>query len=74
MGLLKREQIAVMIRLVNGTELRGKLSIEQGSRLSDVLNNLKKEFIVLMDNEDRPHILNKQHIMEVMELDRELSP
>ncbi len=71
MGLLKREQIAVMIRLVNGTELRGKLSIEQGSRLSDVLNNLKKEFIVLMDEENRPHILNKQHIMEVMELNGE---
>jgi sRNA-binding regulator protein Hfq len=73
MSLLKREQIAVMIRLVNGSELRGKLSIEQGSRLSDVLNNLKKEFIVLIDSENRPHILNKQHIMEVMELNSDPS-
>ncbi len=73
MSLLKREQIAVMIRLVNGSELRGKLSIEQGSRLSDVMNNLKKEFIVLIDNENRPHILNKQHIMEVMELNGDSS-
>lgn len=65
---LMRKAVRVLIHTSNGNELRGTLIIERDVRLSDVLNNSKKEFVVMLDEDNHPHILNKQHIMEVIEI------
>lgn len=55
------------MHLVNGEILQGTVVIEKNTRLSDTMNNLNKDFIVLIDYEDKGHIINKTHIVQIME-------
>ncbi|EIJ41182.1 hypothetical protein BegalDRAFT_0260 [Beggiatoa alba B18LD] len=68
MDTLTRRTIHVIIQIPDGNLLKGTLLIERNSRLSDVLNNAK-DFIVLMDYEDKAHIINKRHIVQAIELE-----
>ena len=52
----------------NQTQLEGTVFIESAVRLSDVLNYRDKNFIVLLDQHEEVHIINKKHIIEVKEL------
>jgi hypothetical protein len=52
----------------NNSRLEGSVVIESAIRLSDLLNYRDKEFIVLIDHKNEIHIINKRHIIEVMEL------
>lgn len=64
---LTRKKIYVSIQISNGSHLIGTMVIERDSRLSDVFNNFKKDFIVLTDQYGKPHIINKRHIIQIME-------
>ena len=63
---LTRKDVHVEITLIDGDILKGTLVIERSIRLSDMLNKHEKDFIVLSDYEDEHHIINKQHIVEVV--------
>lgn len=65
---LTRKKVHVSIQISNGAHLAGTMIIERDSRLSDVFNNLKKDFIVVTDNTRQPHIVNKRHIIQILEL------
>jgi hypothetical protein len=65
---LTRKKVHVSIQISNGSHLQGTMIIERDTRLSDVFNNLKKDFIVVTDNGYQPHIVNKRHIIQIMEL------
>lgn len=56
------------MHLSNNSRLEGVVFIENAVRLSDVLNHRDKNFIVLLDHKEGIHIVNKQHIVEVMEI------
>lgn len=64
---LTRKKIHVSIQISNGAYLIGTMIIARDSRLSDVFNNLKKDFVVLTDLEGQAHIINKQHIIKITE-------
>ena len=66
---LTRKDIHVKITLIDGNILKGTLVIERSTRLSDMLNKHEKDFIVLSDYEGEHHIINKQHIIEVVEIE-----
>ncbi|OUD12328.1 hypothetical protein [Thioflexithrix psekupsensis] len=68
---LTRKKVHVSIQISNGAHLQGTMIIERDTRLSDVFNNLKKDFIVVTDNGRQPHIVNKRHIIQIMELPEE---
>ena len=67
MTSLTRKTVHVTMHLINGDILQGTVVIEKTSRLSDTMNNLNKDFIVLMDYKDKGHIINKAHIVQIME-------
>jgi len=64
---LTRKKIHVSIQISNGEHLNGTMIIERDTRLSDVFNNLKKDFVVLTDLEGQAHIINKRHIVQISE-------
>ena len=66
---LTRKDVHVEITLVDGPALKGTLVVERSTRLSDMLNHHDKDFIVLSDYNDEHHIINKQHIVEVVEIE-----
>ena len=61
------KSIDVTIKMINEKSIKGNLVIPRDSRLSDVLNNSKKQFLVLSDEMDQNYMLNKQHIIQVTE-------
>ncbi len=65
---LTRKKIHVSMHLSDGMQLNGTMVIERDTRLSDVLNNLKKDFVVMTDDAGMSHIINKAHIMKVVEI------
>jgi len=67
MGLTRRD-IHVVMTISDGSILEGTLVIERNTRLSDVLNKSDKEFIVLSDYESTAHIINKHHIIKLIEI------
>ncbi|MDM8567346.1 hypothetical protein QUF74_17065 [Candidatus Halobeggiatoa sp. HSG11] len=69
MSSLTRKDTHVVMTLIDGAILKGTLVIERTSRLSDTLNKHDKDFIVLSDYEDNHHIINKHHIIKVIEVD-----
>ena len=64
---LVRKPVRVSVMVSDGSMLDGFIIISRNTRLSDVLNNNKKEFIVLLDEDKTPHILNKHHIIKITE-------
>ena len=66
---LTRKDVHVEMTLINNAVLNGTLVIERTSRLSDTLNKHDKNFIVLSDYEGVYHIINKQHIIKVVEIE-----
>ena len=66
---LTRKNVHVQITLITGISLKGTLVVDREIRLSDTLNKHNKDFIVLSDYENTHHIINKQHIVKVMEID-----
>ena len=66
---LTRKDVHVEMKLSDGSLLKGTLVIERTSRLSDVLNKNDKNFIVLSDYDSNYHIVNKQHIIKVLEVE-----
>jgi len=66
---LTRKDVHVEMKLSDGSLLKGTLVIERTSRLSDVLNKHDKSFIVLSDYDSNCHIVNKQHIIKVLEVE-----
>ncbi len=73
---LTRKDVHVEITLIKGDDdLTGTMVIDRDSRLSDALNNSRKNFIVLSDYNGIHHILNKQHIVKAVEIESlELEP
>ncbi|WP_353571230.1 hypothetical protein [Candidatus Albibeggiatoa sp. nov. BB20] len=67
MTSLTRKTIHVTMHLINGEILKGTVVIEKTLRLSDTMNKLSKDFMVLIDYEDKGHIINKTHIVQIME-------
>ena len=66
---LMRKKVYVSIQMSDGAALNGYMVIERSARLSDTLNNLQKDFTVLIDEQtDTSHIINKRHIVKVVEL------
>jgi len=68
MNSLTRKRVHVMIYLTGGTVMKGTMVIDVGARLSDALNRSDKDFVVLSDYEDTPNIINKRHIIKLIEL------
>ena len=66
---LVRKPVRVSVMVSDGSMLDGFIIISRNTRLSDVLNNNKKEFIVLLDEDKTPHILNKHHIVRITEIE-----
>ncbi|MCP4700966.1 MAG: hypothetical protein GY862_29540 [Gammaproteobacteria bacterium] len=67
MGELVRRKVHAVVRLDDGTTKEGILIVPRESRLSDFLNNQKKDFVVLVDKEGAGCMLNKAHIVSVLE-------
>jgi hypothetical protein len=57
-----------MVYLSGGTMMKGTMVIDVNTRLSDALNRSDKEFVVVSDYEDTPNIINKHHIIKLIEL------
>jgi len=66
---LVRKPVRVSVKLSDGSVLEGFIIISRNTRLSDMLNNSKKEFVVLLDDVKVPHILNKHHIVKITEIE-----
>jgi hypothetical protein len=66
---LTRKDVHVEMKLIDGSLIKGTLVIERTSRLSDVLNKHDKNFIVLSDYDSHCHIINKQQIIKVVEVE-----
>jgi hypothetical protein len=66
---LTRKDVHVEMKLIDSSLLKGTLVIERTSRLSDVLNKHDKNFIVLTDYDSNYHIINKQQIIKVLEVE-----
>lgn len=64
-----RKSMHVMMTMSDGSKLEGYLTIEGYTRLSDVINNNNKDFLILLDINTQVHIVNKQHIIQIMERD-----
>ena len=69
MSSLVRKDIHVVMNLVDGSVIKGTMSVDRTIRLSDMLNNHNKDFIVLTDYDDVHHIVNKHHILKVVEVE-----
>ncbi|MDM8568898.1 hypothetical protein QUF50_05190 [Thiotrichales bacterium HSG1] len=66
---LTRKDTHVIVNLIDGTTLKGTLVVERESRLSDTLNKHDKDFVVLSDYNGEHHIINKHHMIKVVEID-----
>lgn len=66
---LTRKDVHVEMSIIDGSILKGTMVIERTCRLSDTLNKHDKEFVVLSDYDDNHHIINKRHIVRVVEID-----
>lgn len=64
---LVRKNVHVIISMSNGAVLKGVLTIERSERLSDMLNKSDKHFLALVDDDNKVHLVNRQHIVEIME-------
>lgn len=69
MSSLVRKDTHVIMNLVDSSVLKGTMVIDRTIRLSDMLNNHNKDFIVLTDYEGNHHIINKHHILKVVEVE-----
>ena len=65
---ITRKKIHVVIIMSDSSKLEGTLVIEGYTRLSDVINNKSKDFIVLLDFDNQVHITNKQQIIQIIEM------
>ncbi|OQW90611.1 MAG: hypothetical protein BWK79_19350 [Beggiatoa sp. IS2] len=70
MDTLMRRGVNVEIVLSDGSILTGSIMIDRNIRLSDSLNNRDKYFIVLVDQEKQAQIVNKRHIVKMMEIQK----
>lgn len=64
---IPRQTIRVEMTLSDSRKLSGEIQIDLDSRLSDFLNNPER-FVALKDRNGITRILNKQHIVESVEL------
>jgi len=69
MSSLIRKDTHVIMNLVDGSVLRGTMTVDRTIRLSDMLNNHNKDFIVLTGYDNAHHIINKRHILKVVEVE-----
>jgi hypothetical protein len=69
MSSIVRKDVHVVMNLIDGSILKGTMVVDRTIRLSDMLNNHNKDFLVLTDYEDTHHIINKRHILKVVEID-----
>lgn len=65
---ITRKRMHVVMIMSDNSKLEGTLIIEGYTRLSDVINNKTKDFLVLLDFNTQVHIVNKQHIIQIMEM------
>jgi hypothetical protein len=65
---ITRKRMHVVMIMSDSSKLEGTLIIEGYTRLSDVINNKSKDFLVLLDFNTQVHIVNKQHIIQIMEM------
>lgn len=66
---LIRKEVRVVLLLSDASTLLGTVVIDRTTRFSDVLNKTSKDFIVVKDSENRMHIVNKHHIIQVTEVE-----
>jgi hypothetical protein len=66
---LIRKEVRVVLLLSDASTLMGTVIIDRTMRFSDVLNKTSKDFIVVKDSENRMHIVNKHHIIQVTEVE-----
>ena len=66
--LIPRQSVHVIITLTDSRNLSGEIQIDLDSRLSDFMN-LPERFIKIRDKDQSLKIVNKDHIIEVIELD-----
>ncbi len=63
------KKVEVRVELHDGTVLEGTFIIARDNRLSDFLNNPKKDFLALIDKEKTTHLLNKRHVVRATEIE-----
>jgi hypothetical protein len=66
--LIPRQSVHVIMTLSDSRNLSGEIQIDLDSRLSDFMNRPEK-FIIIKDKDQSLKIVNKNHIIEVIELD-----
>jgi hypothetical protein len=64
---IPRQSVHVIITLSDSRNLSGDIQIDLDSRLSDFMNQPER-FIKLRDKDNSLKIVNKDHIIEVIEL------
>ena len=64
---IPRQTIRVTVTLSGSRNLAGELHIDLDSRLSDFMN-APERFIAIKDKNGTLRIINKEHIVEIMEL------
>ena len=64
---IPRQTIKVTVTLSGSRNIAGELQIDLDSRLSDFMNQ-PEPFIVIRDKNGTLRIVNKEHIIEIMEL------
>lgn len=69
MSSIVRKDVHVIMNLIDGSILKGTMMVDRSIRLSDMLNNHNKDFIVLTDYENTHHIINKRHVLKVVEIE-----
>ncbi len=65
--VIPRQSVHVIITLNDSRNLSGEIQIDLDSRLSDFMNKPER-FIILKDKDHSLKIVNKDHIIEVIEL------
>lgn len=66
---LEARDVEIEVTLIDGSIINGSVVIiGKKSRVSDVLNKSDKEFLVVLDNEKHNQIINKKHIVKVLDL------
>ena len=64
---IPRQSVHVIITLSDSRNLSGEIQIDLDSRLSDFMN-LPERFIIIKDKDQSLKIVNKNHLIEVIEL------
>jgi hypothetical protein len=64
---IPRQSVHVILTLSDSRNLSGDIQIDLDSRLSDFMNQPER-FIILRDKDNTLKIVNKDHIIEVIEL------